>query len=756
MKIFRYVLTGILAGLFLYTAYYLYNRQQNTYHYFSFKINDNASQVYIPDLDRLTKKLRFNRDLSWLATNESLNTAASFILDSNNTGLNEIFGTSCLLSFDADNFSIAFGNPDFDFEQLVGFVKTELGLNASISDGNLIIAEKQYEANYYGTFAVISSTAFSPEKNPKKILFSNADYLLMKDSASVTRYILSGDQKFKVWNEIADPVRGIPLRHDDLITRVPASFEAVYYYGSQRFQEDKFSFFETPEEEAFNWIGDRMVVMKKGEYELVLAQPNASRDLRLILEESTLKLSGDSVIQSSINIKNSEIFPFKSNFNWQLAIPELTQELNYYTEFENFNILSNNLGAMQWFLSEVQLANLIGDREDLYDKYLQSTPIRSHQISILQQESDLFFESSIWIDKTKRTKAITEITKQQGELEGGKSFVAPFTPNFIQPFKVGDMNYLLLTNDRKAAVYTVKGEEQWNFDLPSDLIQKPSIVDLENDGKFEFVFFMKNKFLVLNLKGKTAGALSINLEEQIVGGLAANYDQKFDYRFFVITPSAVKLYNEQGKIVTGWTFKSGGVQLTGQSSYTQIDGLDYLSFLGTNDQLFVLNRRGENRFNEVVVPKLKNESQFITGQNQENLHKLGYNNQYIYRHYLKDGTTDSLKLDKSVNGVGERWILLDKPVLLIEESNRILVFDTFGYVVEEILKPQGATAFVRVESNPSIRFTFFNNSNNSLYLLEGDGRINLSVPSTNAVVYGLNETQLYTFDGKMINVHNLN
>src|SRR5690606_12325389 len=149
-------------------------------------------------------------------------------------------------------------------------------------------------------------------------------------------------------------------------------------------------------------------------------------------------------------------------------------------------------------------------------------------------------------------------------------------------------------------------------------------------------------------------------------------------------------------------------------------------------------------FTNAIVPKLRNESNFITGKNESDLHKLGYENQYIFMHYLKDGTTDSIKLDKRVNGIGERWIMLDRPLLLVEEPTRILLFNTFGYVEEEILKPQGATAFIGLESTPEIRFVFYNNSNNSLYLLDGDGKIILSTLSTNSVVYGINASHYYT------------
>ena len=757
MKIFRYIFAILLAGLFVFLAYYLYDRQQYKYSFLSFSLNNESESVLIPNINRLMDKLESPADFEVFSNNIELNSGLTRLFSKENLDFNEVFGADCFVSFTATNFNIVFSNPDLDYSRVVNFINNNLGLAASYSEGILKVNDDAYTYKEFGTYTIISNGDPMPLTNQSDYLMSNADYIVFRDSISSERYIISDNRKFKVWNKIDKPVRGNPTIHSDLIARVPSSFQSIQFYGSTRFQEDKNSFFVDPIEDAYSWVGDGFVLMKKDSFEVLLSTTNDQRDLKLILQEQTLKMSGDTGVINYLNIKNAEIMPFKSAFNWHESIPALDQSLAYYTEFENYNLLSNNLGAMRWFLSEVQIGNLLGDNDYLYRQYLQSTPIKSHVIRIEQRKDAVFFETAIWIDKTKCTHAQSLISKLDGsKIEDGKSFDSPFNPNFIQPFKQESGTSLLLSNDRNVAVYSNQGEQKWKFNLPADLIQKPSIIDLQNDGKKEFAFFMKDQFIVLNSNGKPVAGLSIKLNQQIVGGLCANYDQKFDYRFFIITQNAVKLYDERGQVVTGWTFNSGGVSLTGQSAYTQIEGKDYISFLGTNEQLFVLNRRGENRFTNAITPKLNNESNFITGKNQSDLHKLGYSNQHIYMHFLKDATTDSLKLDKRVNGIGERWIMLDRPLLLIEEPTRILLFNTFGYVEEEILKPQGATAFIRLESSPEIRFVFFNNSNNSLYLLDGDGKIILSALSTNTAVYGINATHFYSFDGNRINEHKLN
>ena len=113
-------------------------------------------------------------------------------------------------------------------------------------------------------------------------------------------------------------------------------------------------------------------------------------------------------------------------------------------------------------------------------------------------------------------------------------------------------------------------------------------------------------------------------------------------------------------------------------------------------------------------------------------------------------------MDKRVNAIRAEWILLDEPKLLIEEPERVILFNAFGYVEQEILKPLGASKFVGVEVVPQIYYVFFDNSNNSLYLLDRDGKMILTNLSNNPYSYGINSTRFYTFDGQKLKEHKLN
>jgi len=285
---------------------------------------------------------------------------------------------------------------------------------------------------------------------------------------------------------------------------------------------------------------------------------------------------------------------------------------------------------------------------------------------------------------------------------------------------------------------------------------KPQLIDLEKDGIFEFVLFTENEFLVLNSNGVKIQGLSQTINQAIIGGLCVNYDNKYDYRFFIVTKTGVICLNEKGAVVEGWQFTNTATPLSGEAYYTQINGTDFLTFKAENKQVFVLNRKGENKFGSEIVSKLSNESEFVIGKNESLIHKLGYANQYIYNRFLKDNYTDSVKLDIRVNAISANWVLIEQPILVIEEPNRILLVNKFGYVEQEILKPQMATKFLGVLASAEIYYVFFNNANNSLYLLNKNGKLVLSNLANNTQVFGISTTSFYTFDGQKIKEHKLN
>lgn len=759
MKFVRIILVFVLVSAFAFLGFDLYLKQKNKYSFLSFELENDSNAIVIPNIDRLLKKINTADQIEGLTGNNMLENGCELILLRKKYGFNSTFGGSCYLSFNATDFSLVFSNPDLEFDQVVTILTDVLEVKASYFENVLQINDNSYSAERHGTFTVFSTKPIKPAFTTNSYLATNADFFVLKDSIQIDRYILANNKQFKVWNEKSDPVRGNPIEHKAFIKNIPSSFESAHLYGSARFIEDKNSFFSEPGEEDFTWVDEGLMIFKKGEYEIMLAMQNDQRDLRLILEEQTLNAKGDTVQINFVNVKNFEIMEFETDFNWTEVIPALTVELTVYTEFDNFNILANNMEAMQWYLSEIQTGNLLEDNSLMLEHYTLSAPLKSHYVHLVNNKDAIQVETATWTEKTKCTKTYTNASLIENTLpfEGeDMDFPINFSPLYIQPFVQNNTRKLLISNARKVACYSTEGDLEWERILQSSLVFAPEFIDLQNNGELEIAIFSQSNFSVINASGTDVSGLSREFTSPIKGGLCVNYDEKYDYRFFVVSGAQVICLNEKGETVTGWQFVNPDVQLSGEASYTQIAGVDFLTFKAVNNNLFVLNRRGEPKFGEAVQSKLPNESNFVTGKNEGVLHKLGYSNQYIYNRYLKDGYTDSVQLDKRTNAIAATWFILDKPTLLIEEPNRIVLFNEFGYLEQEILKPQEAQVFLGIESTPEIHYVFFNNSNNSLYLLNRDGKIVLSNLANCKPIYGIDGTTLYTFNGQNIKAHKLN
>jgi hypothetical protein len=363
-------------------------------------------------------------------------------------------GENCFVSFNSTDFVLAFSNSDLNFDVIITLLSGNFDIASNYSEGIFTLDEKSFYGGQYGNYIVISSIPIEAEYTEDTYQLTNADYMVMVDSVSVDRYILANDRQFKVWNETSDPVRGNPMAHEAFVKKIPVSFSTAHFYGSQRMLEDKNSFFASENEEEFSWIGDGLLILKKDSFELMIATQNDQRDLRLILEEQTLKANDDTIQIPFFNVKSFEIMPFETDFKWRKAIPELKSDLSSYAEYENFNVMSNSIAAMRWYLSEIQTGNLIGENRTLMEQYRISTPLKCHAVHLANTDSGNIYETETWMSKTVCTHTTTTLNLISESNSSNESlmFEAPFKPLQIIPIADKPNAEVILVGEKKIAV----------------------------------------------------------------------------------------------------------------------------------------------------------------------------------------------------------------------------------------------------------------------------------------------------------------
>lgn len=755
MKSIRVVIIIVLLAGLCWMGWDLYHRQNENYQLNSFVLADPITEAHITDLNRFIKKanpseMGFQPD--FLTANAEIAEVFDVLKVNESLNFNLVFGRSCYLSLNASAYTITFDNTDFSIDEAAVFLNENLGIDVKVGDAHVVIAGVEISYAYFGTHVVFSNQPITYNDAAEKLAETNADYVVYSDTITIEKHILANGQEYRVWQDTGKFVRGRPIEHFDLISKIPASFDEVIFHASQRFEEDQHQFFKDPQMESFSWIRNQMAIVKKDSFELILAPQNEQRSLRLILEEQTLKANSDSGQIAFFNLKNFEIMPFEPQDDWKKAIVGVGQDMKFYTEFEDINVLSNSLEALLWYLSEIQSSGLLRDNDDMMGAVQLSTPLRCHYMNIKKMDDDaLDFRTITWKEKTTMVYTASTAGKLIEFQEEREDFEIPINVPVKQiiPHKKG--LYLICQNEVRS--YDFAGEIIGKSTFDAQALLKYELIDLENDGNYELAIFAKTGLFIFNTAGKTIR--NITVQGGISGGMLVNYDQKYDYRFFLTSGKKVWCYNEAGTIVNGFQFAGSATPLTGDALYGQFAGKDYLVFEGSDGQHYALNRRGEARFQKTAKWNIGAPAPVLTGKNEGTLSRLGYSSNYIYNHYLKDGTVDSLELDQQVTPTNAYWINEKEPTLVIDEPGRVVLFSQFGYKTHEVLKPLNAKKLLNVEKMDGFYFVFFDNVNNRIYLLDQDGNQLTNEISALPGVYGITNTRFYIYDGVAIKVFKL-
>ena len=760
-KIFRLVFSIVLAVGFAFIALYLLKKQTKDYSFLSFDVAEVESSVLINDVDRLLNKYRSGSEHQIEDLPSDVQTAIDFLSQHPNFLFNTYFANRLFVSWNADGYILVARNAELSVDYIGGILNDELGVSATVNESGITIGGSSLDFSSHGRFSVLSTVPYTVDENALPEPKGNTDFVVFKNDTDYVSHILTEAYHFELEQTKNKDLKGHPISHLPFFAKLPAQFDEIQFAGSSRFQDDVPALYPNAPEENFAWMDDGFLVLKKDTFEILISLQNQSRNLKLILEEQTLNAKTDSSQIDYFNIGNFEIMPFEVDENWDKSIPFLDSPLHYYTEYDNFNILANSVSALRWYLAEFQLGRFFLKDETLAEIYNQTLPARVNFLTLAnsgEEEQVQVFSAS----RSDQKMIFTNVFINQQPIVGGESellanFPVEIIPGRISYIQTNAGKELLLNNLNQLVLYSMDGEKRWRLDLSINLSAPPQIVDFEKDGKNEIVLFQNNQLDVINQNGKSLTGFPVDIGNGSAGGVALNYDNQYNYRLLVHTASTIACYDESGKKVNGWMFKNMDSGLKGTINYSQLGGKDFICFEDKDHNYYRINRRGEDRFNVPVKFKLKNETPFLLGTNENSLCKMGYDNQYIYTQYLRDGQQDSVKLDERVLPNSVRWKKQNgEPLLIIDENDRMLVFDKFGYVKTEIIKESAQQELVEVFDSQGFLYLFFDSRQNKLYLRDRGGKLRTSKPLNGATPVMLDGDQLTTFFANKIKVYKLN
>ena len=755
--LYRSFLVLLLAVVFAFCFLKIQKIQEQRIGFLSFQLNDTAETVIIPDVDQILRKIEHPSVVFQKPLHNQISEAAKVLIEKEGFSFNKNVCRALMISYQEDEFNLVLKDAP-SFLNLVEMLKVNFDIAARFEGEVFELGEFKMKVEDFGHYKLFSTSEFEIREGLDSIKVNSADYIRFNAQyPNGQRNILGHSSHFMI-STAEKKLKGSPIFIEDLVSIVPSSFNSIEILGSNRFQEDAANLIENEQTDWLKWVDKSMMLVKKDSFTLLFARESIDKNLELLIDEA--RTMEDSVgLIDEFSIGKFSVKKVYGELNDDLNWGETQMKLNYFSAYNDYNVLSNSIAAMRWFLTEVQLGNLVGSNPEQMKEILSIIPSQLNELKLNATGTAYEGYSLSCVDRGIGVLAAFNGAVQSqtvDTLNSADEIVLKFQPNHLEIVE-DDIPYLLAYNEQEIGAFHLLGEQLWSLNLSAPLAQEVQLVDFDNDGAHEIVLFQENQLDVVNASGQSLNGFPVHLNGKLDRGLAVNYDNKFVYRIFVSVGQQIRLFDEEGKLVEGWKFQGMNAPINSAIYHVLTEGKDIIAFKDASNEQFILNRRGESRLNTAANFQLTNETDFVVGGMESSLHKMGYENQYIKNYYIIDGTIDSVKIDRPIAPIKIHWTYnMGNPLLIAEEADRLVIIDQFGYFKSEVLKPQKYTDFVALLGDQDFGFVFADNSQNTIYLLNNFGKMMLSKSVSGSSVSVTHQGQLYTFSGTSVKAYKIN
>ena len=209
-----------------------------------------------------------------------------------------------------------------------------------------------------------------------------------------------------------------------------------------------------------------------------------------------------------------------------------------------------------------------------------------------------------------------------------------------------DENYLYL--------YSNKGNLFWKKKLSSQIIGEIQQVDLYKNGRLQMAFRTSDKFFIIDRNGSIVKPFEISFKKSnYINPLSIfDYDNSKNYRFLLSQDNLIKMYDNRGKIVSGFNPDEFNADILNPPVHIRIKGKDYILLQLKNGELKILNRRGKERISVNKNIDFSNNNffsfmdLFTTTDINGNLIQIDMNGNVVQNSYnLEDNNTIEVRMD---------------------------------------------------------------------------------------------------------------
>lgn len=206
-------------------------------------------------------------------------------------------------------------------------------------------------------------------------------------------------------------------------------------------------------------------------------------------------------------------------------------------------------------------------------------------------------------------------------------------PYFFSNHNTGGKDIVVQDISSKLYLISENGKINWTKNLTTPILGEIHEVDILRNGKKQLAFVTKNAFHVVDRNGNAVAPFPIKFKDDITQPLAVfDYDNNRKYRFLVTQGKEVLMYNSEGNIVKGFSFKKAESNLVLSPKHIRLASKDYILIAQENGKLLVLNRIGKSQFTvskkfefaEIPITSEGNDFVVITANNtKEGISRTG-------------------------------------------------------------------------------------------------------------------------------------
>ena len=205
------------------------------------------------------------------------------------------------------------------------------------------------------------------------------------------------------------------------------------------------------------------------------------------------------------------------------------------------------------------------------------------------------------------------------------------------------------------------GSLNWKKKLSGKIVGDIKQVDIYKNGRQQMVFRTEEKLYLLDRNGNEVKQLSFPINSSLLNNPVSifDYEKNRNYRFLITEDNLIKMYDSNGKIVSGFKPPVFDSNIINSPLHIRIEGKDYIVVQLENGILKILDRRGRDR---IIVDD-----------------KIQYSNNPIFSYLESFTTSDKLgnliKIDTNGNLIKENLNLSSENLIDIVDNNLVYLND---------------------------------------------------------------------------------